>query len=62
MNKELQTLIFDCKGILVDTERDGHRVSFNQDFSQVDLMVSELGDTFNSQVTLETLNKILANN
>lgn len=62
MNKELQTLIFDYKGILVDTERDGHRVGFNQDFSQVDLVVSELGDASNSQVTLETLNKILANN
>jgi len=62
MNKELRTLIFDYKRILVDTKRDGHRVGFNQDFLQVDLVASELGDASNSQVTLETLNKILANN
>lgn len=23
---------FDCDGVLVDTEKDGHRVSFNQAF------------------------------
>ena len=29
---KLQALIFDCDGVLVDTERDGHRVAFNQAF------------------------------
>ncbi len=28
----MQALIFDCDGVLVDTERDGHRVAFNQAF------------------------------
>lgn len=28
----MQALIFDCDGVLVDTERDGHRVAFNQGF------------------------------
>lgn len=28
----LKALIFDCDGVLVDTERDGHRVAFNQAF------------------------------
>lgn len=28
----LQALIFDCDGVLVDTERDGHRVAFNEAF------------------------------
>lgn len=28
-------LIFDCDGVLVDTERDGHRISFNEAFRQV---------------------------
>jgi HAD superfamily hydrolase (TIGR01509 family) len=28
----LQAVIFDCDGVLVDTERDGHRVAFNQTF------------------------------
>jgi HAD superfamily hydrolase (TIGR01509 family) len=30
----MQALIFDCDGVLVDTERDGHRVAFNQAFAQ----------------------------
>ncbi len=54
MNKELQTPIFDCEGILVDTEHD--------EFSQADSLASELGDASNAQVTLDTLNKILVNN
>lgn len=31
----LQALIFDCDGVLVDTERDGHRVAFNETFRQL---------------------------
>ncbi|GFH24326.1 uncharacterized protein HaLaN_22100 [Haematococcus lacustris] len=27
-------LFFDCDGVLVDTERDGHRVSFNKAFAE----------------------------
>ncbi|GFR40830.1 hypothetical protein Agub_g1305 [Astrephomene gubernaculifera] len=27
-------LLFDCDGVLVDTERDGHRISFNEAFKQ----------------------------
>ena len=30
---DMQALIFDCDGVLVDTERDGHRVAFNQAFA-----------------------------
>lgn len=33
----LQALIFDCDGVLVDTERDGHRVAFNEAFRQAGL-------------------------
>ena len=33
----MQALIFDCDGVLVDTERDGHRVAFNQGFAQAGL-------------------------
>ena len=32
-----EALFFDCDGVLVDTERDGHRVSFNQTFSEVSI-------------------------
>lgn len=28
----MQALIFDCDGVLVDTEKDGHRVAFNKAF------------------------------
>lgn len=31
---ELQALLFDCDGVLVDTERDGHRISFNKAFKE----------------------------
>jgi phosphoglycolate phosphatase-like HAD superfamily hydrolase len=27
-------LLFDCDGVLADTERDGHRVSFNKAFGE----------------------------
>lgn len=33
----MKALIFDCDGVLVDTERDGHRIAFNRAFSQVGL-------------------------
>ncbi|MDE0969485.1 MAG: HAD-IA family hydrolase [Octadecabacter sp.] len=36
----LQALLFDCDGVLVDTERDGHRVAFNQAFSQKGLDIN----------------------
>ena len=29
----MQALLFDCDGVLVDTERDGHRVAFNKAFA-----------------------------
>lgn len=33
----MQALIFDCDGVLVDTERDGHRVAFNRAFARMGL-------------------------
>jgi HAD superfamily hydrolase (TIGR01509 family) len=39
MTKILQALIFDCDGVLVDTERDGHRVAFNQAFAKKGLNI-----------------------
>jgi len=39
MNKQLQALIFDCDGVLVDTERDGHRVAFNRAFAKKGLNI-----------------------
>jgi len=34
MGKTLRALIFDCDGVLADTERDGHRVAFNRAFAK----------------------------
>ena len=33
----MKALIFDCDGVLVDTERDGHRIAFNQAFADYGL-------------------------
>lgn len=32
-------LLFDCDGVLVDTEKDGHRISFNDTFKEVSFSV-----------------------
>jgi len=32
MRASLEAILFDCDGVLADTERDGHRVSFNRAF------------------------------
>lgn len=37
MSSELQALIFDLDGTLADTERDGHRLAFNQAFAAAGL-------------------------
>ena len=36
----MQALIFDCDGVLVDTEKDGHRVAFNQAFADLGLGIA----------------------
>ncbi|XP_022134895.1 CBBY-like protein [Momordica charantia] len=33
-------LLFDCDGVLVDTEKDGHRISFNETFEEKELGVT----------------------
>ncbi|MQM22212.1 hypothetical protein Taro_055261 [Colocasia esculenta] len=33
-------LLFDCDGVLVDTEKDGHRISFNETFAEKELGVT----------------------
>ena len=35
----MTTLVFDCDGVLADTERDGHRPAFNQTFREFGLPI-----------------------
>jgi HAD superfamily hydrolase (TIGR01509 family) len=47
----MQALIFDCDGVLVDTERDGHRVAFNRAFEEAGLNVSWSVDRYGELLT-----------
>ena len=42
----MPTLIFDCDGVLADTERDGHRVAFNQAFREFGLPIEWSEDRY----------------
>jgi HAD superfamily hydrolase (TIGR01509 family) len=42
----VSTLIFDCDGVLADTERDGHRVAFNATFREFGLPVEWSEDEY----------------
>lgn len=45
-------LLFDCDGVLVDTERDGHRVCFNEAFAEKGLDVHWSVDHFGTILDL----------
>lgn len=42
----VSTLIFDCDGVLADTERDGHRPAFNQTFKEFGLPIEWSEDDY----------------
>ena len=42
----MPALIFDCDGVLADTERDGHRPAFNQTFAEAGLPVQWSEDDY----------------
>jgi HAD superfamily hydrolase (TIGR01509 family) len=42
----MATVIFDCDGVLADTERDGHRPAFNQTFAEFGLPVTWSEDEY----------------
>lgn len=45
-------LIFDCDGVLADTERDGHRVAFNQMFDELDVPLHWSDDEYAALVSI----------
>eukprot|EP00871_Galdieria_phlegrea_P001717 jgi/Galph1/2546/GphlegSOOS_G1229.1 len=46
MKLDIQALLFDCDGVLADTEKDGHRVSFNKAFEYFQLNTHWDVDTY----------------
>lgn len=46
----MEALLFDCDGVLVDTERDGHRVAFNQAFATFGIDVEWNADEYKELV------------
>lgn len=42
----MSALVFDCDGVLADTERDGHRVAFNETFREFGLPVEWSEDEY----------------
>ena len=48
----MTTLIFDCDGVLADTERDGHRVAFNQTFREFGLPVEWSEDEYHAKLQI----------
>lgn len=47
----MDALIFDCDGVLVDTERDGHRIAFNAAFSALDIDIEWSVDRYGELLT-----------
>jgi len=43
---ELKALIFDCDGVLAETERDGHRIAFNRAFQTSGLPIEWDNETY----------------
>ncbi|HWK26076.1 MAG TPA: HAD-IA family hydrolase [Solirubrobacter sp.] len=48
----MSTLIFDCDGVLADTERDGHRPAFNQTFAEAGLPVHWSEEEYGVKLTI----------
>lgn len=45
-------LIFDCDGVLADTERDGHRVAFNQAFRELGVPIEWSEETYGRKLQI----------
>lgn len=48
----MPTLIFDCDGVLADTERDGHLPAFNAAFAEFDLPIHWDEDTYHHKLQI----------
>ena len=48
----MTALVFDCDGVLADTERDGHRVAFNEMFAEFGLPVRWSEDEYKERLQI----------
>ncbi len=48
----MPALIFDCDGVLADTERDGHRPAFNETFAEVGVPVHWSVEEYGERLTI----------
>jgi len=48
----VNALIFDCDGVLADTERDGHLVAFNATFEELDLPLHWSSDRYAEKLAI----------
>ena len=48
----MSVLIFDCDGVLADTERDGHRVAFNQMFRELQVPIEWSEETYGEKLRI----------
>ena len=48
----MPALIFDCDGVLADTERDGHRPAFNETFAEAGLPVRWSEEEYGEKLTI----------
>ena len=48
----MNVIVFDCDGVLADTERDGHRVAFNQMFREFGIPVHWSEDTYAEKIKI----------
>jgi HAD superfamily hydrolase (TIGR01509 family) len=48
----VSALVFDCDGVLADTERDGHRLAFNQTFREFGLPIEWSADSYREKLQI----------
>ncbi len=48
----MSVLIFDCDGVLADTERDGHRIAFNQMFREFGVPIEWSEETYGDKLKI----------
>lgn len=48
----MSAIVFDCDGVLADTERDGHRLAFNQAFRELGIPIGWSEETYRDKLQI----------